>query len=142
MLALCSAQKERRQQSAEWDHRQEVKGNTKACANLTMVLDNWKFAITSQVKDLLLNDHRTDSAPVRAPGDLYQEFNSLKDRLAELTTRFDGVEVFVEDKRGFRGPKPSRAEHPAPPSQDPAEGATEQGRRKKVIRKRPKSPPA
>uniref|UniRef100_A0A8C4EYM3 Si:ch73-127m5.3 n=1 Tax=Dicentrarchus labrax TaxID=13489 RepID=A0A8C4EYM3_DICLA len=80
--------------------------NTRGCANLTLVLDNWKYAIMTQVKDLLLHDHNTvlpDYGRIQplsdALGDLYKEFNTLKERLAELTTKFDGVEAFVDDVR-------------------------------------------
>uniref|UniRef100_A0A669EQW3 Si:ch73-127m5.3 n=1 Tax=Oreochromis niloticus TaxID=8128 RepID=A0A669EQW3_ORENI len=95
--------------------------NTRGCANLTLVLDNWKYAIMTQVKDLLLHDHNTvlpDYGRIQplseALGDLYKEFNSLKERLAELTTKFDGVEAFVDDVRLGRSPAPLRGE-PRPP---------------------------
>uniref|UniRef100_A0A8C7WLC3 Si:ch73-127m5.3 n=1 Tax=Oncorhynchus mykiss TaxID=8022 RepID=A0A8C7WLC3_ONCMY len=91
------------------------KVNTRVCANLTLVLDNWKFAIMTQVKDLLLNDHSTvlpDYGRIPplsdALGDLYKEFNALKERLGELTTKFEGVEAFVDDVRAGRSPSQRR----------------------------------
>lgn len=45
-----------------------------------------------------------------ALGDLYKEFNALKERLAELTDKFDGVEAFVDDARSGRNPRPPRGE--------------------------------
>uniref|UniRef100_A0A8C7V7K8 Si:ch73-127m5.3 n=1 Tax=Oncorhynchus mykiss TaxID=8022 RepID=A0A8C7V7K8_ONCMY len=93
------------------------KVNTRVCANLTLVLDNWKFAIMTQVKDLLLNDHSTvlpDYGRIPplsdALGDLYKEFNALKERLGELTTKFEGVEAFVDDVRAGRSPSQRRNE--------------------------------
>uniref|UniRef100_A0A671XP24 Si:ch73-127m5.3 n=1 Tax=Sparus aurata TaxID=8175 RepID=A0A671XP24_SPAAU len=124
------------------------------CANLTLVLDNWKYAIMTQVKDLLLHDHSTvlpDYGRIQplsdALGDLYKEFNALKERLAELTTKFDGVESFVDDMRSGRKPAPLRGE-PRPPGSLPAgmEAAAAdargrgQGRRTRVVVRRVKKP--
>lgn len=97
----------------ELDHRNEDRVGSRGCSNLTVVLDNWKYAIVTQVKDLLLNDHRTvlpDYGRIQplsdALGDLYKEFNALKDRLADLTSKFDAVEGFVDDIRRGRKPSP------------------------------------
>lgn len=37
-----------------------------------------------------------------AVGDLYRQFNTLKDDLAKLTSKFDGVEAFVDDLKHGR----------------------------------------
>uniref|UniRef100_A0A673HVY4 Uncharacterized protein n=1 Tax=Sinocyclocheilus rhinocerous TaxID=307959 RepID=A0A673HVY4_9TELE len=109
VLSLGAAQKSARQ-TVEWDYKTEAeKVNLRGCANLTLVLDNWKYAIMTQV-DLLLNDHSTvltDYAGMIQPlsealNDLYKEFNSLKERLAELTTKFEGIELFVDEARTGR----------------------------------------
>ncbi|MEQ2222196.1 hypothetical protein ILYODFUR_023559 [Ilyodon furcidens] len=62
--------------------------SSKTYSNLTQVLDNWKFAIVTQVKEQPLS---------KALGDLYQQLNSLKDKLGRLTSKFDGLEAFVDD---------------------------------------------
>lgn len=37
-----------------------------------------------------------------ALGDLYRQFNSLKDELGRLTLKFDGMEAFVDDLKEGR----------------------------------------
>ncbi|KPP59941.1 hypothetical protein Z043_122094 [Scleropages formosus] len=136
LVAFSSAQKTKRQPVPEWDYRHEgsidafqsslehfyaaQKTNSKHCSNLTLVLDNWKFAIVNQVKDLLLHDpstvlpeyvrimcqmhhHRNSLLSARikplseALGDLYKALNGLKEHLGRLTDKFDRVEAFVDD---------------------------------------------
>ncbi|KAM7370361.1 hypothetical protein PAMP_009916 [Pampus punctatissimus] len=148
-LTLCAAQKQKIIQRPEtWDYRNEAERvNTRGCANLTLVLDNWKYAIMTQVKDLLLHDHNTvlpDYGRIQplsdALGDLYKEFNALKERLAELTTKFDGVEAFVDDVRSGRKRAPPRAEA-RPPGLLPGEAeAAPPGRRSRVVVRRIKKP--
>ncbi|CAI5658074.1 unnamed protein product [Oreochromis niloticus] len=149
--ALCIAQRQKTSWRPEWDYRNEAERvNTRGCANLTLVLDNWKYAIMTQVKDLLLHDHNTvlpDYGRIQplseALGDLYKEFNSLKERLAELTTKFDGVEAFVDDVRLGRSPAPLRGEL-RPPGSLPGEadgaGGRPNGRRSRVVIRRIKKP--
>ncbi|XP_066560495.1 uncharacterized protein LOC136749826 [Amia ocellicauda] len=141
LAALCTASKKRRQHS-DWDDRTDMdKVNTRSCANLTTVLDNWKFAIMTQVKDLLLNDHNTvlpDYGRIQslsdALGDLYKEFNVLKERLGELTNKFDGVEAFVDDMQAGRGPSTPRREPTAPQT------SPERAPRTRIVLRRVKKP--
>lgn len=76
-----------------------------------------------------------------ALGDLYNEFNALKERLSELTAKFDGVEAFVDDVRSGRKPAPPRGE-PRPPGSLPGEApaAAPPGRRTRVVVRRVKKP--
>lgn len=105
LAAFASAERNR-----GWDHRSDAKKvSMRGCANLTNVLDNWKFAIMTQIKDLLLYDHHTvlpDYGRIHtlsgALDDLYKEFNALKERMIELTNKFEGVELFVDELKAAR----------------------------------------
>ncbi|XP_064378894.1 uncharacterized protein LOC135330274 [Dromaius novaehollandiae] len=96
----------------------------KGCANLTVVLDNWKFAITSQMRNLLLFDHETvlpDYGRIRslsgALDHLYEDFSALKEQLGQLTARFAEVEAFAEELSGAQ--RPTRRRRPPPPARRP-----------------------
>lgn len=65
----------------------------------------------------------------------------MKERLAELTTKFEGIELFVDEARSGRSHLPPRAERPHPEGDtSPAESGTRQGRRSRVVVRRVKKP--
>uniref|UniRef100_A0A672S502 Si:dkey-282h22.5 n=1 Tax=Sinocyclocheilus grahami TaxID=75366 RepID=A0A672S502_SINGR len=111
LVCLCAAEKKWTQDMSEWDNRD--KPNSRSCSNLTQVLDNWKYAIMYQVKDMLVNDHASilpeyvRIQPLSdAVGDFYKQFNALKENLAELTNKFDKVESFVDEIQAGKFPRP------------------------------------
>ncbi|XP_054615526.1 uncharacterized protein si:dkey-282h22.5 [Dunckerocampus dactyliophorus] len=100
MVPMVTSQ-EWQNERPQW-YRTEHTG-VKACSNLTQILDNWKFAIVTQVKDLLINDHVNvlpEYSRIRplsdALGDLYRQFSALKEELASLTVKLDSVEAFAD----------------------------------------------
>ncbi|KAJ0058435.1 hypothetical protein NL108_014623 [Boleophthalmus pectinirostris] len=123
----------------EWDYRAgSDKVNMKNVANLTEVLDNWKYDIISQMKNLLQNDHQSllpDYARIQplseALDDLYKEFNSLKSLLGDLIEKFTAVETFIDELKNKDASAPASA--PVAPVA-PAGTPTRPNRR--VIRKK------
>ncbi|XP_041063065.1 uncharacterized protein si:ch211-76l23.4 [Carcharodon carcharias] len=91
-------------QTGEWNYKDgSDKVNVRGVANLTQVLDNWRFDILTQMRDILTNDHQSflpdysRIAPLsEALGDLFNEFNALKERLGDLTEKFSALEVTVD----------------------------------------------
>ncbi|CAL1599850.1 unnamed protein product [Knipowitschia caucasica] len=154
-MVFTSAQREKKFHKPVLDTRNEAERASRGCTNLTVVLDNWKYAIVTQVKDLLLNDHRTvlpDYGRIQplsdALGDLYKEFNALKDRLSDLTSKFHSVEGFVDELRSGRKPSTSpRGDPPAPGGEAGGEAQSpgidsgfRRGRRTRVVVRRVQRP--
>ncbi|XP_051876905.1 uncharacterized protein si:ch211-76l23.4 [Pristis pectinata] len=87
-----------------WNYRDgSDKVNMRGVANLTEILDNWRFDILTQMRNMLTNDHQSllpDYSRIsplsEALGDLYKEFNSLKEHLGDLTEKFAALEVSVD----------------------------------------------
>ncbi|KAF1379954.1 hypothetical protein PFLUV_G00181440 [Perca fluviatilis] len=116
----------------EWNYRDgSEKVNMRGVANLTQILDNWRFDILSQMKGLLQNDHQSllpDYARIQplseALDDLYKEFNALKAHLGDLTDKFSAIETFIDEVKADRannanagaasGPASGPAPGPAP----------------------------
>lgn len=113
LASLGLAQKKWTEDPSKWNTRVSENPHTKGCSNLTQVLDNWKFAIMTQVKDMLVNDHSSvlpEYVRIKplsdALGDLYTQFNTLKENLGALSAKFDRVEAFVDDLQAGKFPKP------------------------------------
>nr|XP_040047884.1 uncharacterized protein si:ch211-76l23.4 [Gasterosteus aculeatus aculeatus] len=90
-------------------------------ANLTLILDNWRFDILGQMRGLLQNDHQAllpDYARIQplseALDDLYKEFNALKAHLGDLTEKFSAIETFIDEVKADRA-NAAQAPPPVPP---------------------------
>ncbi|XP_061761636.1 uncharacterized protein si:ch211-76l23.4 [Nerophis ophidion] len=94
----------------EWNYRDgSDRVNMRGVANLTEILDNWRFDMMNQMKGLLQNDHQSllpDYARIQplseALDDLYKEFNALKAHLGELTEKFTTMETFMDEVKASR----------------------------------------
>uniref|UniRef100_A0A8C0YN45 Si:ch211-76l23.4 n=1 Tax=Cyprinus carpio carpio TaxID=630221 RepID=A0A8C0YN45_CYPCA len=108
VVVVCG--QKRRPAKEEWNYRDgSERVSMRGVANLTQVLDDWRFDILSQVKGLLQNDHQSllpdysrytimRIQPLsEALDDLYKEFNALKTHLGELTEKFGPLETFIDE---------------------------------------------
>ncbi|XP_068605541.1 uncharacterized protein si:ch211-76l23.4 isoform X2 [Brachionichthys hirsutus] len=109
--------------TGEWNYKDgSEKVNMRGVANLTQILDNWRFDILNQMRGLLQNDHQSllpDYARIQplseALDDLYKEFNALKAHLGDLTEKFTVIETFIDElKAGNANANAAPAPAPAP----------------------------
>ncbi|XP_034567769.1 uncharacterized protein si:ch211-76l23.4 [Notolabrus celidotus] len=108
----------------EWNFRDgSERVNMRNVANLTQILDNWRFDILSQMRGLLQNDHQSllpDYARIQplseALDDLYKEFNALKAHLGDLTEKFSAIETFIDEFKagGANNANAGPASNPVP----------------------------
>ncbi|XP_069021464.1 uncharacterized protein [Embiotoca jacksoni] len=137
-VAVVTVLAQRRRQTStttnEWNYRDgSEKVNMRNVANLTQVLDNWRFDILNQMRGLLQNDHQSllpDYARIQplseALDDLYKEFNALKAHLGDLTEKFSNIETFIDEVKAGRANNANAGPAPGPP---PATAPRQVGRR-------------
>ncbi|XP_069037132.1 uncharacterized protein [Lepisosteus oculatus] len=112
---------QKKRPAGEWNYRDGAdKVSMRGVANLTEVLDNWRFDILTQMRTLLKNDHQSvlpDYARIQplseALDDLFKEFNALKERLGDLSEKFVAIETFIDEVKS--GQQASAAQQPAGP---------------------------
>ncbi|XP_040927898.1 uncharacterized protein si:ch211-76l23.4 [Betta splendens] len=137
----------------EWNYKDgSERVSMRGVANLTQVLDNWRFDILNQMRGLLQNDHQSllpDYARIQplseALDDLYKEFNALKSHLGDLTEKFTAIESFIDEMKAGRagGANVNQAAGTAPAGA-PAEAQPSQPRQgvRRLVRKKPSSTPS
>ncbi|KAL4659038.1 hypothetical protein GN956_G2435 [Arapaima gigas] len=117
-LATMTVLGQKRQPTTEeWNYRDGAdRVNMRSVANLTQVLDNWRFDILSQMRNLLQNDHQAllpDYERIQplseALDDLFKEFNALKIHLGDLSEKVVALETFVDKVKAEKSrPAPLR----------------------------------
>nr|XP_019950006.1 PREDICTED: uncharacterized protein LOC109634150 [Paralichthys olivaceus] len=125
--------------TGEWNYRDgSERVKMRGVANLTEVLDNWKFDIMNQMKGLLQNDHQSllpDYARIQPLSevldDLYKEFNALKAHLGDLTEKFSAIETFIDEIKASRATNTN-----AGPASGPGPAAVPRQSTRRVMKKK------
>lgn len=122
LTALAQRRRPASKATDEWNFKEgSDRVNMRNVANLTEVLDNWRFDIINQIKGLLQNDHQSllpDYARIQplseALDDLFKEFNALKTRLGDLTDKFTAIETFIDEVKTSHATSSSANTNPNP----------------------------